>query len=53
MEEIVKWYGIYGRNPRWTVKWIGKYKRKLWIRFGKYGRKASWIVYDMTNIEEK
>ena len=38
-EEIVKWYGKYGRKASQIVKRFGKYSRKLW----KY----------MKNMEEK
>ena len=41
-QEILKWYGKYGRKVNWIVK-----------RYGKYGRKASWIVKDMKNMEER
>jgi hypothetical protein len=38
-EEIVKWYGKYGRKVSWNVKWHGKHGRKLWN--------------DMENVEER
>jgi hypothetical protein len=28
-EEIVKWYGKYGREVSWIVKWFGRYGRKI------------------------
>ena len=39
---IVKWYGIFGRNPSWIA-----------IRYGQYGRKVGWIVKWYGNMEER
>ena len=50
-EEIVKWYGKYGRKLGRIVKWYRKYGRKVgWIVkwYGKHGR-ILWN--DMKNME--
>jgi hypothetical protein len=30
----VKWHGKYGRKVSWIVKWVWKYRRKLWNDMG-------------------
>jgi hypothetical protein len=52
-EDIVKWYGKYGRKASWIVKRYEKYGRKVgWIVkwYGNYGRK---LWNNMEIMEER
>ena len=47
-------YGQYGRkNPSWTVKRFGKYRRKLWNDMENMEETQVKLWKDMENTEEK